>query len=73
MTVHFKINLTSIVNETDFRAISVNSKIIKALTAIPSQYNLGNGKQDKFIELLPNMALKKIREDRILQNESIHN
>jgi len=35
MKVYFKINVvTSTVNETDFRTISVNSQIIKALTAI---------------------------------------
>jgi hypothetical protein len=73
MKVHFKITATSTVNETDFRAISLNSQIIKALTALSDQYNKGNRKHDKFIQSLPKMALKKIREDRDLHNESIHN
>lgn len=72
MKVHFKITVTSTGNETDFRAISLNSQIIRALTAISNQYNKGNRKHDKFIQRLPDMALKKIHEDRELHNEIIH-
>jgi hypothetical protein len=73
MKVYFKINVTSNVNEKDFRATSVNRQIIKALRAISNQYNKGNRKHDKFIKHLPNTALQKLHEDRKLQNESIHN